>query len=390
MIPISTFAGRKVALFGLGLSGRVSARALMAGGAEVVAWDDGETSRDGALEDGLTLDDLKHVDWSQFSALILAPGVPLTHPQPHLMVKLARQAGVAIIGDTELFFLERAKRAAGVGVICITGTNGKSTTTALTTHLLREAGLSAEMGGNIGEAVLGLPDFTADKIYVLEMSSYQLDLTPSVAPNAAALLNITPDHIDRHGSIDNYAAVKAGVFANLGAGDAALISLDDEHCRRIAAGFDGSYEKIEISALGTAKSGFGYSRDAIWEIHDGRRGDDILFAENDALRGLHNKQNAAFAFALARHMGAERHALKAGLLSFPGLAHRMEIVGRMGDHLIVNDSKATNVEASAQALGAFDDIYWIVGGRAKDGGLAGLEAYFFPDPKSLFDWRKHA
>jgi len=376
MIPLTTYAGRKVAVFGLGLSGRVSAHALMAGGADVVGWDDGAASRDAAHADGIKLVDLRDANWSEFSALVLAPGVPLTHPEPHWTVQLARNSQVPIIGDTELFFLERAKRAPDAGVVAITGTNGKSTVTALTTHLLSDAGFDVEVGGNIGEAVLGLPDFAPGKIYVLEMSSYQLDLTPSVAPNAAALLNITPDHIDRHGTIENYAGVKAGIFSNLGEGDAALISLDDRFCETISRALTGAFEKIEISSRPGVASGFGFSVDGIWPIREGIKGEEIRFTKNDALRGLHNKQNAAFAFELARHMGANPEALQVGLSSFPGLAHRMEIVGRVDDHLLINDSKATNAEAAAQALAAFDDIYWIVGGRGKDGGLDGLEAFY--------------
>ena len=376
MIPVTTFAGRKVAIFGLGLSGRVSARALMAGGAEIIAWDDNGKSRDAARGEDIPVADLNDIDLGGFAALVLAPGVPLTHPEPHPVVKLARAADLPIIGDTELFFLERARRGTKSGVICITGTNGKSTTTALTAHLLAAAGYDVEIGGNIGAAVMGLGDFAPGKIYVLELSSYQLDLTPSVRPDAAALLNITPDHIDRHGSIENYAAVKSKIFCNLGPGDAALVSLDDPLSGAIAAGLQGAFEKIEVSSLGGFSNGLGYSRDAIWPVGDGVKGEEIAFSQNDALSGLHNKQNAAFAFGLARHMGAEGHALLSGLLSFPGLVHRMEIVGRMGAHLIINDSKATNVEAAAQALAAFDDIYWIVGGRAKSGGLAGLEKFY--------------
>ena len=383
MIPLTTYAGRKVAVFGLGLSGRVSAHALAAGGAEVIGWDDGAGARDAAGSEGIALSDLREADWSEFAALILAPGVPLTHPEPHWTVKLARSAGVRVIGDTELFFLERAKRAPDAGVIAITGTNGKSTVTALTTHLLKSAGFDVEVGGNIGEAVLGLPDFAPGKIYVLEMSSYQLDLTPGVAPNAAALLNITPDHIDRHGTIENYAEVKGRIFSNLGIGDLALVSVDDALSGDIAKELLGTFKKIEISTLTDLKNGIGFSRDAFWEMHEGVKGDEITFSENDALRGLHNKQNAAFAYSLARHMGAPHEELLKGLLSFPGLAHRLEIVGRIDDHLLINDSKATNAEAAAQALAAFDDIYWIVGGRAKDGGLAGLEG-FYPNVRKAY------
>ncbi len=384
MIPVTTFDGQTIAVFGLGLSGRASVRALLAGGARVVAWDDSDKSREMAAQDGIETSDLRDEDWTRFTALVLAPGVPLTHPEPHWTVLAAKTADVPVIGDTELFFLERKKRAPDAGVVAITGTNGKSTTTALTAHLLREARMDVAMGGNIGAAVLGLPDFGAGRVYVLELSSYQLDLTPNAAPNAAALLNITPDHIDRHGTIDHYCEVKSRIFANLGPGDLALISLDDEYSARIAAGLEGAFKTFDVSTSRDVENGYGYSRDLIWEMRKGEKLRELSLTSVDALRGLHNKQNAAFAWGLARHMGADDAALEKGLNSFPGLAHRMEIVARLGGHLIVNDSKATNADAAAQALSAFGNIYWIAGGRAKADGLKGLEKLYPRIRKAYF------
>jgi len=215
MIPVTAFKGRKIAVFGLGLSGLPAARSLLAGGAEIIAWDDSETARVAGSAENIPLRDLKSEAWWDFAALVLAPGVPLTHPRPHWSVEKAKEAGVPVIGDTELFFLERAKQGNPGKVIVITGTNGKSTTTALTAHLLEQAGKRVALGGNIGKAVLDLPHFASDLTYVLEFSSFQIDLTPSLAADAAALLNVTPDHLDRHGTLENYAAIKARVFAGL-------------------------------------------------------------------------------------------------------------------------------------------------------------------------------
>ena len=223
MIPITTFAGRTVAVFGLARSGLAATGALTEGGATVWAWDDGEAGRRAAIDAGLTLVDLHEADWSEISALILSPGVPLTHPEPHPLVLRARDAGVEIIGDTELFFRERAASGSHARVVAITGTNGKSTTAALTAHILRSGGLKTELGGNIGDAILGLEPLEDDRVYVIEFSSYQIDLTPSLHPNAAALLNISPDHLDRHGTLENYAAVKARIFARLTASDTAVV-----------------------------------------------------------------------------------------------------------------------------------------------------------------------
>ena len=216
MIPVTIFAGRDVAVLGLGLSGLASARALKAGGANPILWDDKESAREEAAAQGFTVSDLRAADWSRFAALVLAPGIPLTHPEPHWSVARARAARIDVIGDIELFFRERARARASGKVVVITGTNGKSTTAALTAHLLASAGQRVALGGNIGKAVLDLDPFAPDLTYVLELSSFQLELTPSLAPDAAALLNITPDHLDRHGTLANYARIKSLVFAGLG------------------------------------------------------------------------------------------------------------------------------------------------------------------------------
>ncbi|ODR98104.1 UDP-N-acetylmuramoylalanine--D-glutamate ligase [Methyloceanibacter methanicus] len=376
MIPVTIFAGRKLAVVGAGLSGLATARALQAGGADVVVWDDKEAGRAQAAEAGFPVEDLGQADFGAFAALVLAPGIPLTHPEPHWSVKKARAAGIEVIGDVELFFRARAAAGAGCKVIVITGTNGKSTTTALTAHLLESAGRDVALGGNIGNAVLNLAPFAPGMIYVLELSSYQIDLTPSLKPDAAALLNITPDHLDRHGSLAGYASVKARVFAQLGADGTAVIGIDDAPCRAIAETLDGPYAVKHVAIGRTVRNGVWAADATLFETDDGNEVARVDLTGIGSLRGAHNWQTAATAYALARSQGVDAPALREGLRSFGGLAHRMEQVARAGKVLFVNDSKATNADAAGKALGSFDNIYWIVGGVAKDGGLGGLEPFY--------------
>ena len=232
MTPVETLRGQSVALFGLGGSGLSTARALVAGGAEVAAWDDSPAARERAAAAGVALVDLAHADWRSFRVFVLAPGVPLTHPVPHWTVNLADGAGVPIIGDIELFVRERGVRAPDAPFVAITGTNGKSTTTALIAHVLKEAGREVAMGGNIGVPVLDLPPPAAGRTHVVECSSYQIDLAPSLSPSVGLLINITPDHLDRHGDLARYAAIKERLVAQA---EVALVGVDDEPCREIYA-----------------------------------------------------------------------------------------------------------------------------------------------------------
>ena len=374
MIPITHLAGKKVAVFGLGLSGIATAKALRAGGAEPVVWDDGEKGRAAAVEAGFPPVDLAEADWRGFAALVLAPGVPLTHPKPHWTVERAGEAGIEVIGDTELFCRERRALGSAAKIVAITGTNGKSTTTALTAHLIGAAGRRVAMGGNIGTAVLALEPFADDLTYAIEYSSYQIDLTPTLDATAACLLNITPDHLDRHGTIEHYAEVKSRIFARLGAGDTGVIGVDDPISAGIADRLPGNPKRISV--LGPVRDGI-YAHDgALIEIEGGEPLPPVSLAGIGSLRGAHNAQNAAAAFALCRAVGQSREDIATGLRSFPGLAHRMEQVGRLGRVLFINDSKATNADAAAKALASFTSIYWIAGGLAKAGGLAGLETYY--------------
>ena len=375
MIPIHGYDGQRVAVFGLGLSGIATARALQAGGAAVAAWDDSEPARAKAADAGVPLADLAAADWRDLAALVLAPGVPLTHPAPHWTVERAREAGTEVIGDTELFFRELARSGAQARVIAITGTNGKSTTAALTAHLLRAAGRTVALGGNIGTAVLDLPPPGSATVYVIEFSSYQIDLTPTLRATSAALLNVSPDHLDRHGTLENYAAVKARIFAGLAPGSRAVVGVDDAICRAIADGLDPALDVVRVSVLERLRDGISVRDAALAEDAGGTTQASLDLDAARCLRGPHNWQNAAVAYALARNEGLDAGEILSGLKSFPGLAHRMEEVGRVGPALFINDSKATNADAAARALACFDPIYWIAGGQAKEGGIGELAPY---------------
>jgi len=377
MIPVTTFAGKKVAVFGLGGSGLASASALLAGGADVVAFDDDAQSVAKANAAGIPTADFRDLDWSRIAALVLAPGVPLTHPAPHRVVALAQRAGVEVIGDIELFCSERARLAPAAPFVAITGTNGKSTTSALLAHLAASAGLDAQLGGNIGTAILSLLPPRAGRLHVIECSSYQIDLAPTLDPSVGILINLSEDHLDRHGSMAHYAAVKARLIAGVPDGGAAIVGVDDEWCRDIADRRDRSGKRtLRISVQRQLSEGLYVEAGRIMRAAEGRAAPIAELGGIGSLRGLHNAQNAACAAAAALALGVPAAAIQAGLRSFPGLAHRMEEVGRRGSVLFVNDSKATNADSTAQALACFGDIFWIAGGRAKSGGIESLRRFF--------------
>ena len=378
MISITTFAGRTVAVFGLARSGLAAARALTAGGADVDAADDTAESRDAAAAAGLQVENLASADWSRFAALVLAPGVPLTHPEPHWTVAKAQAAGVEIVGDIELFCRERAGSSPGAPFVAITGTNGKSTTTALIAHILRAAGRDVQMGGNIGTAILDLAPPAKDRIHVIEMSSFQIELTPSLAPSVGVLLNVSPDHLDRHGSMEHYAGLKARLVARAAH---PVIGEDDGWCRDIA-------ERLRLADRGwvdliSAQSRVPHGWYAVgselvarapWT---GPLGAFADLAGIGSLRGRHNVQNALAAGAAAMSLGVTPGEVAAALKTFPGLPHRLEEIGRLGRTLFINDSKATNADSAATALAAFEGgIYWILGGKPKEGGITSLASYF--------------
>jgi UDP-N-acetylmuramoylalanine--D-glutamate ligase len=377
LIPVTTFAGKRVAVFGLGNSGLLAARVLKDGGAEVVAFDDDDKKIADAQAAGLKTQDLRKLDWSMVATLVLAPGVSFTHPKPHWTVELARKANVEVIGDIELFCRERAKTGAGCPLVAITGTNGKSTTTALTAHVLKSAGRDAQMGGNIGVPVLALEPFKAGRAYVLEVSSYQIDLAPSLKPTVSILLNVSEDHLDRHGSMENYAAIKERLAANIEQGGAAVIDVDDGYTRAAAERIQRSGKNVVyVSVVSPLRDGYYAEGSHILRAVSGKAHVVAELSGIGSLRGIHNAQNAACVVATCVALGVDPAAIQKGLTSFPGLAHRMQQVGRKGNVLFVNDSKATNADSAAKALASFHDIFWIAGGKPKTGGIVSLTEFF--------------
>ncbi|CAA0104724.1 UDP-N-acetylmuramoylalanine--D-glutamate ligase [Starkeya nomas] len=377
MIPVTSLKDRPVALFGLGGSGLATARALIAGGARVTAWDDSPASVAKAAEEGIPTGDLRALDWSDIAALVLAPGVPLTHPEPHWSVGLARGAGVEVIGDIELFCRERRLATRRPPLAAITGTNGKSTTTALLAHLMKVGGRDVQIGGNFGPAILGLEPPKPGRVYVIECSSYQVDLAPGLDPSVGILLNLSPDHIDRHGTMEHYAEVKERLVAGVEAGGTAVIGVDDDWSRAIADRAEAAGKHVvRLSVREKLDDGIWLDGDTLVVAEKGATVFTLPLAGIGSLRGAHNAQNAAAAFAAARALGLAPEVIAAGIRSFPGLAHRMEQVRTIGDVLFVNDSKATNADAAERALTSFDDIFWIAGGKPKEGGIVPLKPYF--------------
>ncbi|MBW8267869.1 UDP-N-acetylmuramoyl-L-alanine--D-glutamate ligase [Caldovatus aquaticus] len=372
------FAGRRIAVMGLGRAGLPAAARLAAWGAEIACWDDREEARAAAEAAGLPLRDLAASGPFRFDALLLSPGIPHRLPAPHPVAARAAAAGVPLLCDAE--FLFAAVRAAGSGArfVGVTGTNGKSTTTALIHHLLRGAGVAAEAGGNLGPAALSLNMLGDGGVYVLEMSSYMLERIAAVRFNVGVMLNLSPDHLDRHGDMAGYAAAKACIFARQTPQDVAVLGCDDAPSRAMAAG---------IVARLVPVSGVTAQRGGIWAEGDrvlrDEQGPILDLRAAPALPGAHNAQNAAAACAAAFALGVPREAAAAGLASFPGLPHRQERVADIEGVLFVNDSKATNADSAARALASYERVVWIAGGTAKAGGIAALAPLFPRVAKAL-------
>lgn len=353
MITNPAWYGKRFAVLGLARSGVATVEALVASGADVFAWDADAAARDAVMSyhaSGVTLAETTTLTLEGFDGVVVSPGVPINR---HPVADRARRAGVPLIGDIELFAQARSRLPAHK-VVGISGTNGKSTTTALIHHILKGAGIPARLGGNIGKAILGEDPLPAGGIYVLELSSYQLDLTFNLDCEVAILLNITPDHLDRYDGFAGYAASKQRLFAMQSAGHDAIIGIGDAASAQIARGLSARGEHLTKIAPGMCMD---QSR---WP----------------ALQGPHNAQNALAAIAACQTLGVADDAINTGLESFGGLRHRMERVASVGGVTFVNDSKATNPESAAPALAAFDRVHWILGGQAKSDTLDACAPHF--------------
>jgi UDP-N-acetylmuramoylalanine--D-glutamate ligase len=381
LITLPTLTG-ETAVFGLGRSGLACVDALLLAGCDVVAWDDHPKPRELAEKRGAKIRDLVS-EFGRPARLIVSPGVPLTYPAPHPIVELARAAATPILGDMDLFQAgltqwRQQNDAADVPVIGITGTNGKSTTTALVEHMLRVSGWQAQAGGNLGVPILHLdmPSLGEKNAYVLELSSYQLDLNETLNCDIGVLTNITADHLDRHGSMAGYVAAKQKLFADGKTQSLRVLGIDEAESSAMAEALSArtSTQVPPMVLLST--------RDGRGDIHIGAdqlnlKGQDLMSLEfMPSLRGVHNAQNAAAAVAIGEALGLTMAQIMEAFISFPGLVHRLQPVDHFANLTFVNDSKATNAEASRHALAAYRNVYWIAGGRAKDGGLQGLEDSF--------------
>jgi UDP-N-acetylmuramoylalanine--D-glutamate ligase len=373
MIDLAPLQNSRFAVLGLARSGLATARALQAAGIEYLAWDDDAAKREAAQKKGVTLADPLQANWDSLDALVISPGIPHNYPKPHPVAVRAKEARKPIIGDIEL--LARATQPQGAKFVGITGTNGKSTTTALIGHVLQQAGRKVEVGGNLGQPVLDFAMLKQGGIYVLEMSSYQLELVEQLRCHVAVLLNITPDHLDRHGGMAGYIAAKRRIFNNQTATDAAIIGIDSEPTRALAEELarEGGRKIVRV-AVGHKVEGGVYAIDGV--LHEDDSGFSIDLRPILTLPGAHNWQNACAAFATCRALGVAADDIARGLRSYPGLAHRQERVAEINGVVYVNDSKATNADATEKALSSYDTIYWIAGGRPKEGGIEPLRSHF--------------
>ena len=383
MIPVTGYDGRKVGVLGLGRSGLATARALRAGGAEPVVWDDGAEARARAESEGFVPQDLtRDQHLLGLAALVVSPGIPHLYPAPHPVIARAMAAGIPVDNDIGLFFRSFATEdwdnfATAPRVVAITGSNGKSTTTALTHHILAESGRPTQMAGNIGRGVLDIDPAQDGEVVVLELSSYQTDLARALTPDVAVFTNLSPDHLDRHNGMGGYFAAKRRLFAE-GGPDRAVIGVDepegvflagqmsegpaDDRVIRVSSG-----QKLETFGWAVfARKGF------LSEWRKGRQVASIDLRDMRGLPGAHNHQNACAAYAATRTLGLSPRDIESALHSFAGLPHRSQTVGERNGVRFVNDSKATNVDSAAKALQAFPRIRWIAGGLGKDGGIAGL------------------
>lgn len=370
---------KPVLIFGMGKTGNALVKVLQKAKIPVVIGDDNPDALKNIKGKDIEILQGRNYDFSKLGALLLSPGIPLTHPEPHWTVKAAQESGVEVIGDIELF----SRALVGHKTIGVTGTNGKSTTVSLIHHILKTCGVHTELGWNIGRPVFEMDVSKEDTAIVLELSSFQIDLCPTFRPDIAVLLNLSPDHIDRHGSMEHYAEVKERITELPPSAPGhkegrAIIATDDEYCRKIyQRAKELALRKItEVSCGKELSDGIFTKEGILYEAINGKVLEIGDLTEIRALKGTHNYQNAACAYAALRAAGLEAEPIFEAMQSFPGLQHRQFFVRAINGVAYVNDSKATNAAASAVALACNSNIYWIVGGRKKKTGLDGLEEYF--------------
>ena len=386
MIPVKGHAGQKVAVLGLGRSGIATVRALVAGGAEPVLWDDSPEARGKAEAEGFAPTDLtRDAAWEGVAALIVSPGIPHLYPHPNRVVARALALGVPVDNDIGLFFRSFATddwdtMDVTPKVICVTGSNGKSTTTALIHHILQVAQRPTQMAGNIGRGVLDIEPAEDGEVVVLELSSYQTDLARALTPDVAVFTNLSPDHLDRHGGMGGYLAAKRRLFAE-GGPDRAVIGVDEVEGLYLAnqMGEGLADDRVIRISSGQKLEGPGWTvfarKGFLAEWRKGRQVASVDLRAIAGLPGAHNHQNACAAYAAVRTLGLAPKVIEAAFQSFAGLPHRSQTVATRRGVRYVNDSKATNVDSAAKALQSFDRIRWIAGGLGKDGGIAALKPH---------------
>lgn len=386
MIPVQGYAGQRVAVLGLGRSGLAAARALAAGGAEALCWDDSPEARAQAEAEGLALFDLnKGNAWEGVAALIVSPGIAHLYPKPNKLIARATEAGVPVDNDVGLFFRSFATPEwdnfeVMPKLVAVTGTNGKSTTSALIAHVLAEAGREVQLAGNIGRAVLDVGPATDGCVVVLELSSYQIELARALTPDIAVFINLSPDHLERHGGMGGYFAAKRRLFSE-GGPDRAVVGVDEPEGAYLAGQLsegatDDRVIRISVNRKLTGPGWQVFARKGhLAEWRKTRQVASIDLRGVKSLPGVHNHQNACAAYAVVRSLGLAPRVVEAGFRSFRGLPHRSQLVAEAGGVTYVNDSKATNVESAAAALQAFERIRWIAGGLAKEGGIEALQPH---------------
>ncbi|MGO4853519.1 UDP-N-acetylmuramoyl-L-alanine--D-glutamate ligase [Phaeovulum sp. W22_SRMD_FR3] len=393
MIPVQGYDGLRVAVLGLGRSGLATAAALRAGGAEALCWDDSPEARAKAEALGFTCHDLTRADaWADVAALIVSPGIPHLYPTPNKLIARAMNEGVPVDNDIGLFFRSWAQAdwdnfEQTPRIVAVTGSNGKSTTTALIHHILLAAGRPSQMAGNIGRGVLDIDPAVEGEVVVLELSSYQTDLARSLTPDVAVFTNLSPDHLDRHGGMGGYFAAKRRLFVE-GGPDRAVIGIDEPEGVFLANQMAMGRADDRVIRISAAKKlgDFGWSvfarKGFLAEWRKGRQVASIDLRGIQGLPGAHNHQNACAAYAACRTLGVPPREIEAAFHTFAGLPHRSQTIAEKAGVRYVNDSKATNVDSAAKALQAFGNIRWIAGGLGKEGGIAGLLPHLFSVKKA--------